>query len=238
MRVLVVVPAFDEEESLPATLAEIRARAPGVDIVVVDDGSGDGTRDVARAAGVPVLALPVNLGVGAALQTGFLHALEEGYDVAVQLDADGQHDPADLAKLLAPIEAGRANLSIGSRYVDGASGYHAPVLRRIGMVLFSALATAVTGRPLKDTTSGYRAYDRGVMELCRADFPQDYPDAPLLIQLARAGFVLEEVPVAMRPRTRGQSFYTWTKSLYYPYKTLLASLVMLLRRPPAVEGKP
>ncbi len=236
MRVLVVVPAFNEEESLPAILAEIRARAPGVDVVVVDDGSHDGTQAAARAARVPVLALPVNLGVGAALQTGFLYALEEGYDVAVQLDADGQHDPADLPALLAPIAAGRANLSIGSRYVAGASGYHAPLLRRLGMVLFSALATAVTGRPLKDTTSGYRAYDRSVMALCRIEFPQDFPDAPLLIQVARAGFILEEVPVAMRPRTRGTSFYTWTRSLYYPYKTLLASLVLLLRRPPHRAG--
>ncbi len=238
MRVLVVVPAFNEVESLPVTLAEIRAKAPGVDVVVVDDGSSDGTQAAARAAGVPVLALPVNLGVGAALQTGFLYALEEGYDVAVQLDADGQHDPADLPVLLEPLEKGRANLSIGSRYVEGASLYHAPFLRRVGMMLFSALATAVTGRPLKDTTSGYRAYDRGVMALCRTEFPQDFPDAPLLIQVARAGFVLEEVPVSMRPRTRGQSFYTWTRSLYYPYKTLLASLVLLLRRPPQRVGGP
>jgi hypothetical protein len=238
MRVLIVVPAFNEGESLPVILAEIRARAPGIDVVVVDDGSSDGTQAAARAAAVPVLALPVNLGVGAALQTGFLYALEEGYDVAVQLDADGQHDPADLPVLLEPLEKGRANLSIGSRYVAGSSLYHAPFLRRVGMMLFSALATAVTGRPLKDTTSGYRAYDRGVMSLCRTEFPQDFPDAPLLIQLARAGFVLEEVPMSMRPRTRGQSFYTWTRSLYYPYKTLLASLVLLLRRPPQRVGGP
>ncbi len=236
MRTLVIVPAWNEEESLAATLAEARQRAPWADLVVVDDGSTDGTQAVARAAGVPVLALPVNLGVGGALQTGFLHALAEGYDVAVQLDADGQHDPADLAALVAPLAEGRANLSIGSRYVAGANEYHAPFLRRLGMVLFSALASAVTGVRLTDTTSGYRAYDRRVMRLCIHYFPQDFPDAPLLIWVARTGCVLTEVPVAMRPRLHGQSFYTWTRSLYYPYKTLLASLVLLLRRAPRLDA--
>ena len=232
MKVLVVVPAWNEAESLPKTLAEIAARAPWADVVVVDDGSTDSTQAVARAAGVPVLALPVNLGVGAALQTGFLLALERGYDVAVQLDADGQHDPADLAALVAPLAEGRAHLSIGARYVAGASEYHAPLLRRLGMVLFSALATAVTGVRLTDTTSGFRAYDRRVMRLCLNYFPQDFPDAPLLIWVARSGCILTEVPVTMRPRLLGRSFYTWTRSLYYPYKTLLASLVLLLRRVP------
>jgi len=239
-RVLVIVPAFNEEASLPATLAELRAKAAGFDIVVVNDGSSDGTEAAARAAGVPVLSLPINLGVGAALQTGFRYALEEGYDVGVQLDADGQHDPADLGTVTAPVLAGQADVAIGSRYVEGAALYHAPLFRRIGMLLFSALATAVTGQPLRDTTSGYRAYNRGVMRLCLNYFPQDFPDAPLLIWVARGGFRLVEVPVTMRARTQGQSFYTWTKSLYYPYKTLLASLVLLLRRAPVgeAEGRP
>jgi glycosyltransferase involved in cell wall biosynthesis len=232
-RVLVIVPAYDEEESLPRTLAELRAEAPGADVVVVDDGSKDGTNRVARAAGVAVLALPVNLGVGAALQTGFRYALEEGYDVAVQLDADGQHDPRDLPAVVTPVAEGRADLAIGSRYVGGGGAYRAPLVRRVGMVLFAWLATAATGQAVRDTTSGFRAYGKGVMKLCLDYFPQDFPDAPLLIWVARAGFRLVEVPVTMRPRTSGRSFYTWTKSLYYPYKTLLASLVLLLSRPPA-----
>jgi hypothetical protein len=190
---------------------------------------------VARAAGARLLTLPVNLGVGGALQTGFRFALEDGYDIAVQLDADGQHDPADLAAVVAPVAEGRADLSIGSRYVAGGGTYKAPLVRRVGMLLFSALTTAVVGHPIHDTTSGYRAYGRRVMAVCLEDFPQDFPDAPLLIALARAGFRLLEVPVTMRPRTMGQSFYTWTKSLYYPYKTLLASLVLLLRRRQRVE---
>ena len=237
-RVLIAVPAHNEEASLPDTLAELAASAPRLDVVVVDDGSEDATAEVARSAGVPVLVLPVNLGVGAALQTAFRYALEEGYDVTVQLDADGQHDPADLPALLAPVLEDRADLSIGSRYVPGAAEYRAPLVRRLGMLLFSALATAVIGRPLYDTTSGFRAYNRTVMKLCLRYFPQDFPDAPLLIWVARAGLRLVEVPVTMRPRRKGQSFYTWTRSLYYPYKTLLASLVLLLRRRPETEVRP
>jgi glycosyltransferase involved in cell wall biosynthesis len=229
-RVLVVIPAHDEQASLPTTLAEVRGRAPGVDVLVVDDGSRDDTTRVARAAGVTAVRHPVNLGVGGALQTGFRWAVRHGYDVAVQLDADGQHDPAYLDALLAPIAAGRCDVSIGSRFVSS-TGYRAPWNRRIGMLLFSGVVRLALGRPIYDTTSGFRAYARRVMEVCQHDFPKDFPDAPLLISLARQGFRLEEVPVVMRERTAGQSFYTLGKQLYYPYKNLLASLMALIRKP-------
>lgn len=229
-RVLVIVPAHNEEESLPATLAEVRATAPLADLLVVDDGSRDGTSAVARAAGVKVVRHPVNLGVGGALQTGFRWAVEHGYDIAVQLDADGQHDPAFLEPLLAPVIAGRCDVSIGSRFVE-ASGYRAPLNRRIGMVLFQAVVKLAIGRRITDTTSGFRAYSRPVMQVCQHDFPKDFPDAPLLIGLARRGFRLDEVPVRMRERQAGRSFYTLGKQLYYPYKNLLASLMALIRRP-------
>ena len=229
-RVLVIVPAHDEEESLPRTLAELAEVAPRFDRLVVDDGSRDATARVARASGVVVLRHPINLGVGAALQTGFRWAVEHGYDVGVQLDADGQHDPASLAALLEPVLGGRCDVSIGSRYLR-ASGYRAPLARRIGMVLFSGVVSLALGKRITDTTSGYRAYARRVMEVCQHDFPRDFPDAPLLIALGRRGFRLEEVPVTMRERRAGRSFYTLGKSLYYPYKNLLASLMALLQRP-------
>ena len=229
MRALLVVPAYDEEESLPATLAELAREAPGLDVLVVDDGSADGTAAAARAAGVPVLVLPVNLGVGGALQTGFRYALERGYDAAVQFDADGQHDPRDLPALLAPLAAGACDLVIASRFVERAGGYRAPWTRRAGMLLFSGLTSLAVGRRLSDTTSGLRAYGRRVMRLCLDYFPQDFPDAPLLIWLARQGVRWTEVPAHMRARRGGTSFYTFTKSLYYPYKTLLASLIAVLR---------
>ena len=229
-RVLVIVPAHDEEESLPVTLAEVRAKAPGVDLLVVDDGSRDETARAARDVGVPVVRHTVNLGVGGALQTGFRWAYEHGYDIGVQLDADGQHDPAYLTALLAPVLAGTCDVSIGSRFV-AATGYRAPWNRRLGMLLFSGVVRLALGRAIADTTSGFRAYNRAVMGVCQHDFPKDFPDAPLLIALARRGFRLDEVPVVMRERQAGQSFYTLGKQLYYPYKNLLASLMALIRRP-------
>ena len=229
-RVLVIVPAHDEEESLPATLDELRRKAPHFDALVVDDGSRDATARIARECGVPVLSHAVNLGVGAALQTGFRWALAHGYDIGVQLDADGQHDPAHLDALIAPILRGECDVSIGSRYA-ARTAYRAPLGRRIGIALFSGVVRLALGRTITDTTSGYRAYDRAVMEVCQHDFPKDFPDAPLLIDLARRGFRLAEVPVEMRPREAGRSFYTLGRSLYYPYKNLLASLMVLLKRP-------
>ena len=217
--VLIVIPAHDEEASLPRTLDEVRARAPWADILVVDDGSHDDTAGRARAAAIPVVRHPVNLGVGAALQTGFRWAWTRGYDVVVQLDADGQHDPGYLEAL-----------SLGSRFVSS-TGYHAPWTRRLGMLFFSHVVSFALGRPIYDTTSGFRAYARRVVEVCQYDFPKDFPDAPLLIALARQGFRLEEVPVVMRERKAGQSFYTFGKQLYYPYKNLLASLMALIRKP-------
>ena len=229
-RVLVVIPAHNEQASLPATLAEVRAHAPFVDILVVDDGSHDDTTRVARAKGATVVRHPVNLGVGGALQTGFRWACRHGYDIAVQLDADGQHDPRYLEVLLAPVIAGRSDVSIGSRFVS-ATGYRAPWNRRLGMLLFSGVVRLALGRPIYDTTSGFRAYARRVIEVCQYDFPKDFPDAPLLIALARRGFRLDEVPVVMRERQAGRSFYTLGKQLYYPYKNLLASLMALIRKP-------
>jgi len=229
-RVLIIIPALNEEESLPVTLAEVARKAPGRPVLVVDDGSRDATPRVARERGVAVVSHAVNLGVGAALQTGFRWAVRQGYGIAVQLDADGQHDPAYLDALLAPVIAGACDVSIGSRYV-ARTGYRAPRLRRLGMLLFSGVVRATTGQRITDTTSGFRAYDREVMEVCQHDFPKDLPDAPLLIDLARRGFRLAEVPVEMRAREAGRSFYTLGKSLYYPYKNMLASLMVLLKRP-------
>ncbi len=229
-RVLVIVPAHNEEASLGLTLDEVRRTAPGMDLLVVDDGSRDATARIARERGVPVVRHPVNLGVGGALQTGFRWAVEHGYDVGVQLDADGQHDPAYLEALTAPVCRGLCDVSIGSRFV-ARSGYRAPATRRLGMLLFSAVVRLVLRQRIADTTSGFRAYGRSVMEVCQHEFPKDFPDAPLLIALVRRGFRLREVPVEMRERQAGKSFYTLGKSLYYPYKNLLASLMAWIQRP-------
>jgi len=227
--VLVIVPAHNEEASLPATLRELMATAPDVDVLVVDDGSTDATAAVARTAGVAIVRHPINLGVGGALQTGFRFAFERGYEVGVQLDADGQHDPRYLAELTRPVIEGTCDVAIGSRYV-AKSEYRAPLARRLGMLMFSGVVRLVLHQRIADTTSGYRAYHRSVMQVCQYDFPKDFPDAPLLIALARRGFRLREIPVRMRERQAGVSFYTLGKSLYYPYKNLLSSLMALLQR--------
>jgi hypothetical protein len=156
--------------------------------------------------------------------------VDHGYEVGVQFDADGQHDPRDLDALVAPVLEGVCDVTIGSRYV-AATGYRAPLSRRLGMLLFSGLVGVALQQRITDTTSGLRAYGRRVMEVCQYDFPRDFPDAPLLIALARRGFRLREVPATMRERARGKSFYTLGKKLYYPYKNLLASLLALLQRP-------
>jgi hypothetical protein len=228
--VLVIVPALNEEASLPVTLEAVRRLAPWTDLLVVDDGSRDATAEVARRFGVPVLRHAVNLGVGAALQTGFHYAVARGYAIGVQLDADGQHDPRDLEALVAPVRDGRCDVAIGSRYLRP-TAYRTPFFRRLGMRVFSGVVSVALGRRIADTTSGYRAYGRRVMEVCRGDFPRDFPDAPLLIALGRQGFRCLEVPVEMREREAGRSFYTLGKSLYYPYKNMLASLMALLRAP-------
>ena len=229
-RTLVIVPAYNEEESLPATLDEVRAVAPHYDLLVMDDGSHDGTPRICRERGIPVVRHAVNLGVGAALQTGFRYAVEHGYEVGIQLDADGQHDPRYLDALRDPVLSGACDVAIGSRFV-AASEYRAPRARRLGMLLFSGVVWLALRERIADTTSGFRAYSRSVMEICQHDFPRDFPDAPLLISLKRRGFRLLEVPVEMRERHGGHSFYTLGKSLYYPYKNLLASLMAWLQRP-------
>ena len=194
------------------------------------------TARATRPAGSPVSAAcrvlrhAVNLGLGGALQTGFRYAIEHGYESASSWTPTASTIRAFLERSASPVLDGECDVAIGSRFV-AASGYHAPLARRLGMLLFSGVVRFALGQRIADTTSGFRAYRREVMEVCQHDVPKDFPDAPLLIVLARRGFRLLEVPVTMRERTRGRSFYTLGKSLYYPYKNLLASLMAWIRRP-------
>ncbi len=227
-RVLVTVPCFNEAENLPRVIPEILAVAPGAHVVVIDDCSTDDTREVALGFGLAVVSHPVNLGAGGAIGTGFRYALERGFELAVNVDGDGQHDPRNLESVVRPVLEGRADVVIGSRYVER-TAYRTPPMRRLGMMLFSWLTTRFVGHPIHDTTSGYRSYSREVMRHCVRDLPHDFPDAPFLIQLARSGFRLAEVAVEMREREFGTSFFTLGKSLYYPYKNLLAAMVVALQ---------
>jgi len=229
MRPLVVVPAFNEAGEIGRVIEGIRAAGPGLPVLVVDDGSTDDTAGAARRAGAVVLRLPINLGYGSALQTGYKYALREGHDCVVQLDADGQHEPADIPRLLAALECDGADVALGSRFL-GEAGYRPGMVRRIGMRLFQGLAFLLSGARFSDVTSGYQALNRDVLEFFADErYPADYPDADVLVMLTRAGFRIAEVPVRMYSKRGGRSMHAGLRPVYYTCKMLLSMLLMLLR---------
>jgi glycosyltransferase involved in cell wall biosynthesis len=228
-RTVALVPAFDEEEAIGAVVAEIRAFDPAIDVVVVDDGSGDATAEAAKAAGAVIVRLPFNLGIGAAVQTGFRYALEQGYDVAVRLDGDGQHDPTELPKLLAPLERGEADVVTGSRF-RGEGSYRPPLGRRLGITWFAKLVSLLSRQRVTDTTSGFQALNRAAIALFARDYPSDYPEVEATVLLLKHRLRLSEVQVEMRERETGSSSITFLSSLYYAVKVTLALFVGMARR--------
>lgn len=230
MRTLAVVPAYNEERAVGAVVREILATELA-DVLVVNDGSTDGTATRAKEAGARVLDLPFNLGIGGAVQAGYVFAVRHGYDAAVQIDGDGQHEAADLAEILAPLSRGEADFVLGSRYV-GMETYRATAFRRFGMHVFSATVTAVTGQRLLDTTSGFRAAGRAALRYLAEHYPQDYPEVESLVLLKRAGFRVQEVECRFRERREGQSSITTARSFYYMAKVHLAILAGLFRAIP------
>ena len=235
-QLVAIVPAWNESGAIGKVVDEIKAHDAGIDVVVIDDFSTDDTAAVARSHGATVLGLPFNVGIGAAVQTGFRYALAQGYDVAVRLDGDGQHDAAEISKLLAPIEAGDADLVIGSRFVNPGGTYRPPFARRIGIGLFARLVSILGGQRVTDTTSGFVALDRAGIELFAAEFPHDYPEVEATLVALRSGLRVTQVQVDMRERTTGSSSITFVRSLYYIVKVMLALLVASLRRYPRLEG--
>jgi glycosyltransferase involved in cell wall biosynthesis len=239
MRVVAVVPAFDEEDAVGAVVEEIRAFDPSIDVVVVDDGSADATAANAAAAGAAVVRLPFNLGIGAAVQTGFRYALEHDYDLAVRLDGDGQHDPAELPKLLEPLTRDEADVVTGSRFRDEDAGYRPPLARRLGISWFARLVSLLSRQRVTDTTSGFQALNRSGIALFASDYPSDYPEVEATVLLLKHRLRLVEVPVRMREREHGASSITFLRSLYYAIKVTLALLVAMGRRyaVPSEEGR-
>jgi glycosyltransferase involved in cell wall biosynthesis len=228
-RRIAIVPALNEEVTVGRVIDEIRAFDSGFDIVVVDDGSTDRTAGVAVDRGAHVLRLPFNLGIGGAMQTGFRFAFEQGYDIAVQIDGDGQHDPSQLSKILAPVLAGEADLCVGSRFT-GEGAYRSSFLRRIGIKIFAQVVSAVVGQKVTDTTSGFRAVNSKGIALFASDYPHDYPEVEATVMCVKHKLRLKEVPVEMRERGGGTSSITALRSIYYMTKVLLAIFVGLFRR--------
>jgi glycosyltransferase involved in cell wall biosynthesis len=235
-RLVAVVPAWNEEEAIGRVVDEIRAFDPTADIVVVDDASSDGTAAVAGRHGAIVLRLPFNVGIGGAVQTGIRYAREEGHDIAVRLDGDGQHDASEIGKLLAPILVGDADLVIGSRFVDPGGTYRPPFARRMGIRVFARLVSVLGGQRVTDTTSGFVALNRTGIELFAEQFPHDYPEVEATLVALRSGLRLVQVQVEMRERQTGTSSITFVRSIYYIVKVTLALLVASLRRYPRFEG--
>ncbi len=229
LRKIAVVPAHNEEACVADVVRGIRAFDPDFAVVVVDDGSTDGTAAAARDAGAHVVRLPFNLGIGGAVQTGFRYALEQGYDIAVRLDGDDQHDPAELDGLLAPVLAGEADIVVGSRFL-GAGAYRPSVGRRIGIRLFARVVSLLVRQRVTDTTSGFQALNRRAIALFAADLPHDYPEVEATVMVFKHELRLKEVPVRMRERTEGSSSITALRSVYYVVKVLLALFVGLFRR--------
>lgn len=234
-KVLAIIPAYCEEKNIARIVHACREQ--GLDVLVVDDYSRDRTADVAREAGARVVSHSFNVRYGCALQTGYQYAKLHGYQAVVQLDGDGQHDPAFLPELLAPILADEADVVMGSRFL-GETGYHVPWSRRMGQKLFGSIAAWMTGEQVTDPTTGLQALSQRVVRLyCSGLFPDDYPDADMRVILHRMGIRVREIPVQMHASETGQSMHNGIlRPLYYVYKMMLAMIIARFRKLPNGEN--
>ncbi len=233
MRMLAIVPAYNEADMVGRVVRDIQRQAPGFDVLVVDDGSTDATAAEAEAQGAIVIRHPYNLGIGGAVQSGYKYALRHDYDVAVQVDGDGQHKPEYLPEMAEALQTGssKADMVYGSRFL-GDPGYKVPLARRAGNLIFSIVLTTITRQRITDPTSGFRMTNRRGIELFARDYPHDYPEVEALLMLHAHHLRIHEVHVRMNARGFGQSSIDYPRSAYYMVKVMLALFVGLFRRRP------
>lgn len=236
VKILVIVPAYNEEMNIAAVVRNIfdartLLKDTLLDVAVVNDGSTDNTLEAAESTQAIVIDLPYNLGIGGAVQTGFRYAQENEYDIAIQIDGDGQHDPKFLPSLVAPILAGSHDVVIGSRFLDAArKGFRSTFLRRIGIKVFEWINSIIIDQKITDNTSGFRAFNKKAIALLSGEYPADYPEPETVIMLGLRRFRIAEIPVVMKERQGGRSsIHSWI-SVYYMVKVLLAIFVNVFKK--------
>lgn len=228
-KVLVIIPAYNEAESISDVIAALQEQVPDYDIVVVDDGSADSTSTIVRSiSNVDLIRLPYNMGIGSTMQTGYKYAVLNDYDVAVQCDGDGQHPVHQMKSIVDGVLEGKADMIIGSRYVAD-SDYTPSIFRRIGKSLLSRIVNSAVGGGVTDTTSGFRAMNRSVLASFAHSYPDDYPEAEVLVSLFKRGLKAVEVPVNMMPRQGGESSINSHRAFYYIIKVTLAIYISLFK---------
>ena len=224
MKILVIIPCYNEQESIERVVANLKAKAPFADYLIINDCSTDNTEKILRENGMNYINNPVNLGIGGGVQAGYLYAKQNGYDIAVQMDGDGQHDPAYLADVCQPVIDGRVDMAIGSRFIKK-EGFQSSFMRRLGINIISTLIYVLTGKKVYDVTSGYRACDRRLIEFFADNYADDYPEPEAIMSCVMNGYKVGEVPVVMEERQGGVSSIRSLKSAYYMIKVCLALVV-------------
>jgi glycosyltransferase involved in cell wall biosynthesis len=225
MKAIAIIPAFNEEKNIENVIYSIKNSGVNIDIVVINDGSVDSTSEIAKLTDVYVIDLPINLGIGGAVQTGYIYAYKNNYDVAIQVDGDGQHDGKDLLELISVIENKQADIAIGSRFVK-ISNFRSSFFRNIGIRFFSKLVSAIIKYPITDPTSGYRCINRETLELFSRYYPSDYPEVETIVYAARQGLHIKEVPVNMKQRSHGKSSISLMNGFYYMLKVTMMLLLI------------
>lgn len=229
MRSLVIIPAYNEELNIENTIHNLKEHAPDFDYVIINDCSKDSTLEVCKKNNYTYLNLPINLGIGGAVQAGYRYAMNNGYDVAVQFDGDGQHDAAYLSAMREELEKTKADIVIGSRYINK-EGFQSTGLRRLGIRYFTGLIRFLTGHTVTDPTSGMRMAGRKVIEIFAGSYPKDYPEPESVVMLLRKKLNVVDYPVVMKERMAGKSSISPVKSIYYMFKVSLAIILERFRR--------
>lgn len=229
MKKLIIIPAYNESANIEKTVEAIKKQAPEFDYVIINDCSTDDTREICKENQYNIVNLPINLGIGGAVQTGYRYGYEEGYDVAVQVDGDGQHDPKFLSEMAEYLEKHELDMVIGSRFINK-EGFQSSGARRLGIKYFTVLIYLMTGKKITDPTSGLRMANREVMKLFAYDYPKDYPEPESVVAILRQKKKVEEIPVIMKAREGGVSSISPKKSVYYMIKVTLAILIERIRK--------